>query len=121
MDGEEGENHSELGAKIAFHLLDNHGQAKYLNCYSLCLFHSRFYAKKLNAQPSKLCWADKLGTALMPAWLWVGLGLLTGEIIEYMTNEKYEQYMENKNCPYTWFADYRLFVDKLIKQNCLGR
>ncbi|GAI86842.1 unnamed protein product, partial [marine sediment metagenome] len=30
------------------------------------------------------------GVALMPSWLWVLLGRLTGEIKEYMAQEKYE-------------------------------
>ena len=113
MDGDEGEVHPEWAAKEAFHLFDDSGKNKYLTYYTLCLLHSRFYAKKLNSKPSKLCWADKLGTSLMPAWLWVFLSGLSGEQQEYMDNQRYE--VHGHTCPYEFFKAYReLVLTKLL-------
>lgn len=50
----------------------------------LCLYHSRFYAKRDNAKYSRLCVADKLAIAMMPAWMYLPLARLTGELHEYM-------------------------------------
>lgn len=50
------------------------------------LYHSRYYAKKFNAKPSRLCFADKLSFALTPAWLYLPLTTATGEINEYLKN-----------------------------------
>jgi hypothetical protein len=47
-------------------------------------YHSRFYAKKDNKQPSKLCIADKLAICITPTWLYLFQANLTGEIKEYM-------------------------------------
>lgn len=54
------------------------------------LLHSRFTAKDLGKEPSRLCWADKMGTALMPSFLWAVLARLSGEGFIYMSNMKYE-------------------------------
>lgn len=130
MDGNEGENHPKWAAWKAFRLLSfinyptkcpkpwlwmrEFGEGtKY---YNLCLYHSRFYAKKLQAEPSKLCWADKLGTSLMPAWLWVFLSGLSGEQQEYMDNQRYE--VHGHTCPYEFFKAYRnLVLTKLLPSN----
>jgi hypothetical protein len=58
--------------------------------YHLARFHSRFLAKNEDCAVSKLCLADKLGTAMMPTWLWVLLAKLSTELIEYMSDQKYE-------------------------------
>jgi len=51
--------------------------------WELCLYHSRHIAHQDYVTPSKLCYADKLSFCIMPWWLYVMLGLLTGEIYEY--------------------------------------
>lgn len=80
MDGEEGEEHPEVGAAIMRFLFgDEWGD--------FTLLHSRFYAKKLGRQYSKLCVADKLAITLTPQWLYLVLSNLTGEIDEYMGSE----------------------------------
>lgn len=53
-----------------------------------CLFHSRYYAKKNNAAPSKLCFADKLSFCVTPRWLYLPMVNATGEIYEYLRNAK---------------------------------
>lgn len=96
MDGPEGETHVELGALIMHKLFD----PRCLNCertdkykkyhwgkwYDFTLFHSRFYAKKMGAQYSKLCVADKYSFIVTPKWLYKIMCHLSGEINEYMHN-----------------------------------
>lgn len=129
MDGAEGETHPEWAANWALQHMDSHTDKvmdgymclhKYRNrppwC-SLLLFHSRFYAKKFKNKPSKLCWADKLGTAMYPVWLWVLLCKLTGELDEYMTAMKHREDMgpveEN---PFKYFRAYREKVKRMIRE-----
>jgi hypothetical protein len=52
MDSEEGECHPEIGARIAGTLFGR-------DYYDLCLLHSRHYARKVNREPSRLCWAAR--------------------------------------------------------------
>lgn len=52
------------------------------------MYHSRYYAKKNGAQPSKLCFADKLSFALTPRWIYLPMVNATGEIHEYLKNAK---------------------------------
>lgn len=53
-------------------------------------YHSRFFARTTGLPPSRLCWADKVGTGLMPSWLWAILAHWSGEGYIYMDNLKYE-------------------------------
>lgn len=116
MDGEYGVDHPELGGRIASLCLDRYQRD--WDSYHLCIYHSRFYAKKHYADPSKLCWADKLGTASMPTWLWVFLARLSGELSEYIDNQKYE--IHGPKCPYEFFNKYKNeLVPKLLKENGL--
>jgi hypothetical protein len=46
--------------------------------------HSRYYARLEGRAPSRLCTADKLATALVPAWLYVPMVWATGELPGYM-------------------------------------
>lgn len=114
MDGEEGETHVELGAKIMGWLFDRgsltitvtrhilyrkpngtvmaRGEDHYYriirsnDCYweNFSRYHSRFYAKKDKEQYSKLCVADKLAICIEPMWLYLLRVNMTGEINEYM-------------------------------------
>lgn len=130
MDGKEGERHPVWAALWAGGNLNGwygveprrdalkKGFLKQNNYYNeLCLFHSRFLAKKLNIVPSKLCWADKLGSALYPPWLWVLLGTLTGEIKEYMESPKHKETIQETN-PFKYFKVYReKVVPALLKEH----
>lgn len=51
-----------------------------------CLLHSRYYAKRVGLPFSRLCVADKLAIALTPAWLYLPMVAITGELSEYMEN-----------------------------------
>jgi len=93
MDGDEGETHPELGARIMHALFDRRGQHYWLH---FTLFHSRFYAKKWCAPHSPLCAADKLATALTPRWIYLPMVKLTGEIHEYMGMAGVGKYSSDK-------------------------
>lgn len=80
MDGPEGEKHVEFGAKI----MRMFGE----EWADFALYHSRYYAKKNDAQPSKLCFADKLSFCVTPRWLYLPMVNATGEINEYIKNAK---------------------------------
>lgn len=79
MDGPEGETHPEVGARVMRFLFGN----KWGN---FCLYHSRYYAKKHDAKPSQLCFADKLAFVYTPRWLYLLMVSATGEIDEYLKN-----------------------------------
>lgn len=52
--------------------------------FEFTLYHSRYLAKRNNAQYSKLCVADKYCIAITPHWLYLPMVRATGEIHEYM-------------------------------------
>lgn len=108
MDGPEGEAHVEWGANVMHRLFD--GQCELCRYFGvgtcsvwmlngpltddcelrgtkwrdLCLYHSRFYAKRAGQPFSRLCVADKLAVALEPWWLYLPRVIASGEIREYM-------------------------------------
>jgi hypothetical protein len=82
MDGPEGEEHPKLGAAIM-------GVFFGWRWGRFCLLHTRYFAKSLGLQPSRLCVADKLAIALTPAWLYLPMVRATGEIREYMAHAKH--------------------------------
>lgn len=89
MDGDEGERHVELGARILERAdwlsRPPKGRQSGVGPWAgLCLFHSRFYAKLHGKHFSPLCVADKLAIAMTPAWLYLPMVRATGEIDEYM-------------------------------------
>ncbi len=76
MDDEEGERHPEWAAERAYRWWGPY--------YSgFCYYHSRHYARLDGAQPSKLCWADKLSIAYDPPWFYLFRARLSGELAEY--------------------------------------
>jgi hypothetical protein len=95
MDGPEGETHPLWGARLMHKWFDRHDgrlfeqDARCFRWYHFCLLHSRYYAKSLGMQPSRLCIADKLAIALTPGWLYLPMVRATGEINEYMAHAKH--------------------------------
>lgn len=79
MDGPEGELHPYWGAFVMGALFGK-------KWFEFSLYHSRYLAKKENAQYSRLCVADKLSFALTPRWLYLPAVNATGEIKEYLKN-----------------------------------
>jgi hypothetical protein len=76
MDGPEGEQHPYLGARIVGRLFGR-------EWFYFCLLHSRYLAKSLGMQPSRLAVADKLVIAIEPSWLYLPRAIASGEIEEY--------------------------------------
>lgn len=79
MDGPEGQNHTELGARIVGRLFG----PKY---YDLVRWHSRHLSKLHGMNESKLCWPDKTSMLFDPYWFYVTRARLSGEIHEYRAN-----------------------------------
>lgn len=77
MDSAEGERHVEWGARLMANWFGE-------NWGNLCLFHSRYYAKKHGRPFSRLCVADKLAIALEPWWFYLPRVIASGEINEYL-------------------------------------
>jgi hypothetical protein len=76
MDGFDGKLHPQTGGAIMRRLFgDEWGD--------LCEYHSRHYARMMRREPSKLCAPDKLASTVLPAWLYLTLATLSGEIAEY--------------------------------------
>lgn len=76
MDGKEGSLHPEWAAQVVYRWWGSY-------YYHLCLFHSRHRARWYKSHVSKLYYADKLSFCYVPWWLYVPMGLLSGEIHEY--------------------------------------
>lgn len=128
MDGPEGEEHPIWAANRLHRLGDKWwklpvdkqpGAIAWIRAGNECLYHSRFVCKKHGADPSRLCWADKLGTALYPTWLWVFLASLTGEVKEYMDQQKYEALLGIKAdtvTPWVFFRRYKQLAADWIRE-----
>lgn len=120
LDGPEGEEHPTFGANLMGRLFGK-------EWHDLCLFHSRFFCKKMNAQPSKLCFADKMAIVLTPAWIYLPMVTLTGEIEEYMKLAKFNgldgKYSNSRTWAdkLRWYNDMRVYVDKWVKEHVDGR
>jgi hypothetical protein len=84
MDGDEGEGHVHLGARIMGLLFGAHWA-------DFTLRHSRYWAKKHGVTVSKLCYADKLAFVLTPGWLYLPMARATGELAEYMAKSRDRQ------------------------------
>jgi hypothetical protein len=112
MDGPEGELHPYWGANIMHRLFDKKGKSWSVDdadeddntWYNFTLYHSRFLAKKNNAQYSQLCVADKYSFCFTPSWLYLPMVRATGEIKEYMKDAdlKYKTMQIKTNGQKVW-------------------
>jgi len=104
IDGPEGEEHPWLGATL-MEVFDVRGWATTgardwlpraldavygpvarhgaYNWHQFAFYHSRTMARRYGRAPSRLAAADKLAIALTPAWLYLPMVRMTGEIGEY--------------------------------------
>lgn len=96
MDAGKGDAHPELGAKIAGKLFGK----KY---HDFCLYHSRHYAKKFNATPSELCWADKFSINYERWWFYLPRAWLSGELFEYRKLSADGGFIPLSESHKTWF------------------
>lgn len=143
MDGPEGETHPLFGALIMHCLfdwprwhwvpgpVDQYGGQLLRGAYvannrwfEFTLYHSRFYARRNNAQVSPLCIADKLAIIYDPTWFYVWRTTLTGEIWEYMKLSKIDREQENKYISMSiyspdrrqWFENVKTYMRAWIKE-----
>lgn len=133
MDGEEGEQHPYLGAKIMQFLFDKRFRVfniwsdgtkgyvmrKKMEWYHFTLYHSRFLAKKNNAQYSKLCVADKGALCITPAWLYLPMVKATGEIKEYMkyVERNCNGEVEKQDSELVWYRGVQAYVRKWVDEH----
>jgi hypothetical protein len=123
MNGAEGERHVELGAKVVGWLFDDsrckdcgiryHDYCTNRRWHDFSLFHSRHYAQTHEAQPSKLCVADKFATCMYPPKLYIFLASLSGEIDEYMSQSRgNSDELELAKCQtkQSWFYELQLWA-----------
>lgn len=107
MDGKEGEAHPYWGACLMGFLFGK-------KWFDFTLYHSRFLAKRNNAQYSKLCVADKYAFILTPRWLYLPMVNWTGEIYEYMKHANRGRYkgMAIAECQKDWHESVKnhLFI-----------
>ena len=143
MDGPEGERHAEYGAILMSKWFDdwhNEGQrwmplsnavwSPWVGPWGqFCLFHSRFLAKSYGECPSRLCVADKLAIVLTPAWLYLPMVRLTGEIHEYMALAMAKQGMDAKystmgvscDTQRQWYRDVQDYLRRWVSEHKDGR
>jgi hypothetical protein len=98
IDGEDGERHPELGAKIAGFLFGPEWG-------NFCLRHSRSYSKRMGVEPSRLNLADKLSIAITPCWLYLPMARATGEITEYIKRSKTGHYPSDRGQDWSHLKD----------------
>jgi hypothetical protein len=112
MDGLEGDQHPIRGAKILSKTIRALGGSwdEADKWYEFCLYHSRFFAKQHGAPVSKLCYADKLSVAYTPAWIYIPVAALTGELWEYMTVSKSPSYN-----PYVWHRRFQDYITEWVR------
>lgn len=155
MDGEQGDWHPVLGARIMSALFDprypspcsapavmafvdessNTWVTNLGRCGQFTLLHSRFFAKRFGMLPSRLCIADKLATCITPAWLYLPMVNLTGEVHEYMalaqqregskyTGEpvnKYETMQVSTASQRAWFDGMTSYMRRWVEEHRDGR
>lgn len=128
MDGDEGEMHPFYGAFVMGALFGR-------KWFEFSLYHSRFLAKKLGGQPSKLCIADKLAIAVTPAWLYLPMVNWTGEIHEYIKlsakretqveggvqNNKYESMQLMANTQKEWYSNLQKYILSWVDEHKDGK
>jgi len=131
MDGAEGEEHPQLGARIMHVLFDprplegDTGNPIW-PWGDFVLFHSRYLAKKWGARPSALCIADKYAPVLEPSWLYLPRVIASGEVVEYVNNWKRRNGLEHSSPPTAleiraWYSHFRQYMVDWIAEHRDGR
>jgi hypothetical protein len=150
MDGPEGEEHPEWGARVMYRLafwvatrrdrwipvartplpwldrlLEQLEEADRWERF--VRYHSRFLAKRDGQPFSRLCVADKLAVSLEPAWLYLPRVILTGEIREYMAlaekreGAKYASMNLAGGSRRAWFASVQSYLRRWAAEHQDGR
>ena len=123
MEGSEGQQHVVLGGRIMGWLCGPEWR-------DFVLGHSRHWAERVGKKYSKLCLADKLAFVLTPAWLYLPMARLSGELHEYMrvSSERqlggrvsnFELSLLKSRNPQVWLEGLKLYTRRWIEQhrNC---
>ena len=123
MEGPEGQQHVVLGGRIMGWLFGPEWRV-----FTLC--HSRHWAESVGKSYSKLCLADKLAFVLTPAWLYIPMARLSGELQEYMrvSSERqlggrvssFELSLLKSRNPQVWLEGLKLYTRRWIEQHRNG-
>jgi hypothetical protein len=126
MDDADGETHPQRGAAIVGRLFGG-------GWYWFSLLHSRYYAKSLNKQPSRLCVADKYSFVMTPRILYLPFVRATGEIDEYMRMDltrraagenrreiSYEDEKRVRQREELWFSDLKRYMNDWVQEHRHG-
>ena len=113
LDGPEGEEHPEWAARLMGRLFGEEWAV-------LCRYHSRFLAKRDGQPFSRLCVADKLSIVLTPAWLYLPLAHLSGELEEYMEGKSARTPAGGRS-PQEWFRAVQQYVAAWVIEHADGR
>jgi hypothetical protein len=123
MEGSEGQQHVVLGGRIMGWLCGPEWR-------DFVLGHSRHWAERVGKKYSKLCLADKLAFVLTPAWLYIPMARLSGELHEYMrvSGERqlggrvsnFELSLLKSRNPQVWLEGLKLYTRRWIEQHRNG-
>jgi hypothetical protein len=123
MDGSEGEEHVVLGGLIMGWLFGREWRD-----FTLC--HSRHWAKRVGKRYSRLCLADKLAFVLTPAWLYLPMARMSGELQEYMRVASgrqlcggitdFEQSLLDSRDPRVWLEGLKIYTRRWVEQHRNG-
>ena len=123
MESSEGQQHVVLGGRIMSWLFGPEWRD-----FTLC--HSRHWAERVGKKYSKLCLADKLAFVLTPAWLYLPMARLSGELQEYMrvSSERqlggrvsnFELSLLKSRNPQVWLEGLKLYTRRWVEQHRNG-
>jgi len=123
MEGFDGQRHVLLGGRIMGWLFD-----AYWRDFTCC--HSRHWAKRAGKRYSKLCLADKLAFVLTPAWLYLPMARMSGELQEYMRVASgrqlcggitdFEQSLLDSREPRVWLEGLKIYTRRWVEQHRNG-
>ena len=92
--------------------------------------HSRHWAKRAGKRYSKLCLADKLAFVLTPAWLYLPMARMSGELQEYMRVASgrqlcggitdFEQSLLDSRDPRVWLEGLKIYTRRWVEQHRNG-
>lgn len=91
--------------------------------HDFTLYHSRYYAKRDGAKPSRLCFADKLVLTIEPAWLYLLRAAASGEIQEYLENAQRADSPNWKPTGYDkrrWYKQLGEYMQKWVDEHKNG-
>ena len=134
MDGPEGEKHVEWAANFMHRWFDAEERVELFfggRClmyrqaswewHDFCLYHSRHYAKSHGADPSRLCFADKLVFKYQIKWLYL-LGVwLSGELKEYLDNAKYGKGQVTNVSASAWYDSLNVYMQRWVAEHKDGQ